>query len=123
MRNSRGLTSLRTEHRVVTRYENALAGHRAPHDRRHRRPAASQGLRGGFRRPLRISPPTGWAICCSRSTGRISILWRLSTRASDSTVLLARIFCIPMSRAVFGKRIRELHSTEFGFSGRLATIA
>ncbi|HXM93387.1 MAG TPA: hypothetical protein VOA64_03900 [Candidatus Dormibacteraeota bacterium] len=35
--------------------------------------------------------------------------------------LLARILLYPMSRAVFGKRIRELFADEWGFSGRLGT--
>ncbi len=35
--------------------------------------------------------------------------------------LLARNLLYPMSRAVFGIRIRELYSDEWGFSGRLAT--
>jgi hypothetical protein len=35
--------------------------------------------------------------------------------------LLARNLLYPMSRAVFGRRIRELYSDEWGFSGRLAS--
>ena len=35
--------------------------------------------------------------------------------------LLARQLLYPMSRALFGRRIRELLGTEFGFSGRLAS--
>jgi len=35
--------------------------------------------------------------------------------------LLARNLLYPMSRAVFGLRIREMYSDEWGFSGRLAT--
>jgi hypothetical protein len=35
--------------------------------------------------------------------------------------LLARNLLYPMTRATFGRGIRELHSTEFGFSGKLAT--
>jgi hypothetical protein len=35
--------------------------------------------------------------------------------------LLARDLLYPMSRAVFGQRIRELYSDEWGFSGRLAS--
>ena len=34
--------------------------------------------------------------------------------------LLARTLLYPMSRAVFGRRIREMYSDEWGFSGRLA---
>jgi glucosylglycerate synthase len=34
--------------------------------------------------------------------------------------LLARTLLYPMSRAVFGQRIREMYSDEWGFSGRLA---
>lgn len=36
--------------------------------------------------------------------------------------LLARNLLYPMSRAVFGCRIREVYSDEWGFSGRLGTI-
>ncbi len=36
--------------------------------------------------------------------------------------LLARNLLYPMSRAVFGRRIRELYSDEWGFSGRLSTF-
>src|SRR5260370_37164425 len=35
--------------------------------------------------------------------------------------LLARNLVYPMGRAAFGKRIRELNSTELGFSGRLGS--
>jgi hypothetical protein len=35
--------------------------------------------------------------------------------------LLARNLVYPMGRAVFGRRIRELNSSELGFSGRLAS--
>src|SRR5207302_619563 len=35
--------------------------------------------------------------------------------------LLARDLLYPMSRAVFGQRIRELYSDEWAFSGRLAS--
>ncbi len=35
--------------------------------------------------------------------------------------LLIRQLLYPMSRAIFGRRIRELLTTEFGFSGRLAS--
>ncbi len=36
--------------------------------------------------------------------------------------LLARNLLYPMSRAIFGCRIRELYSEEWGFSGRLAAV-
>ncbi|GAC1669425.1 MAG: glycosyltransferase [Candidatus Acidiferrum sp.] len=36
--------------------------------------------------------------------------------------LLARNLLYPMSRAVFGKRIRELYADEWAFSGRLASL-
>jgi len=36
--------------------------------------------------------------------------------------LLARNLLYPMSRAIFGCRIRELYSDEWGFSGRLAAV-
>jgi hypothetical protein len=36
--------------------------------------------------------------------------------------LLARNLFYPMSRAIFGRGIRELYSDEWGFSGRLATV-
>jgi hypothetical protein len=36
--------------------------------------------------------------------------------------LLARDLLYPMSRAIFGQRIRELYSDEWGFSGRLASL-
>ena len=41
--------------------------------------------------------------------------------ASRYQGLLARNLLYPMSRAVFGQRIREMYSEEWGFSGRLAT--
>ena len=36
--------------------------------------------------------------------------------------LLARTLLYPMSRALFGRRIRELYSDEWGFSGRLGAL-
>jgi glucosylglycerate synthase len=118
--NSRGLTSLRTEHRVVTRYESPT-------------PATV------FRTIVATADLLRAKACAVVSAGTPNItadwvgnlLQPVYRQDYDFVAplyarqrfdgLLARMLLYPMSRAVFGKRIRELHSTEFAFSGRLAT--
>jgi hypothetical protein len=119
--NPRGLTSLRTIHRVTTRYSNA----------------PSQGE--AFRTMLAAADLLRAKACAVVSPmasiltpAYISALLKPAARENFDYVaplykrhkfdgLLARHLLYPMSRAIFGKRIRELHSDEFGFSGRLGS--
>jgi len=119
--NPRGLTSLRTEHRVLMRYPG--------------RPSDSTALR-----TLLTAADLLRAKACA-------IVSPLTTNLTDTWVrslvepayrenfdfvaplysrhkydgLLARNLLYPMSRSVFGRGVRELQPSEFGFSGRLAS--
>ena len=118
--NSRGLTSLRTEHRVVSRSENAsqaavLRTIVATADLLRARacaviPAATPNLTADWVGNL-LQP------VYRQDFDLVAPLY--ARQRFDG--LLARLVLYPITRAVFGKRIREIQSTEFGFSGRLAT--
>jgi hypothetical protein len=119
--NPQGLTSLRTIHRVTTRYSDA----------------PSQG--GAFRTMLAAADLLRAKACAvispvasNLTPACISALLKPAARENFDYVaplyrrhkfdgLLARHLLYPMSRAIFGKRIRELHSDEFGFSCRLGS--
>jgi hypothetical protein len=119
--NSRGLTSLRTSHRITTRY-------------------ASQPSRGAAFRAILTAADLLRAKACAiilPETSNFTAAWVKSLlqpahRESFDFVaplysrhkhdgLLARNLLYPMGRAVFGQRIRELNSGELCFSGRLAS--
>ena len=118
--NSRGLSSLRTLHRITTRYAN-------------------QPSRGAAFRAILAAADLLRAKACaviSPEISNFSAAWvksllqpayqenfdfvapLYSRHKNDG--LLARNLVYPMGRAVFGRRIRELNSGELGFSGRLA---
>jgi hypothetical protein len=118
--NSRGLSSLRTLHRITTRYAN-------------------QPSRGGAFRAILVAADLLRAKACAvlspeipnSSAARVKSLLQPAYRESFDCVtplysrhkndgLLARNLVYPMGRAIFGKRIRELNSTEIGFTGKLA---
>ena len=120
-KNSRGLTTLRTMHRISTRYASSPAPVLALRTIL----AAAELLR--TKACAIISPENSQQAC-----GWVANLLRPAFQEQFDFVaplysrhkydgLLARNLLYPMSRAVFGKRIRELHSGEFGFSGRLAS--
>src|SRR5580692_942384 len=117
----RGITSLRTVHRITTQYG--------------RSPSQGSALKVVFSAAnlLRVkacavvSPATtsldpAWAANLLRPAYRqdFAFVAPLYSR-SKFQGLLARNLLYPMSRAVFGVRIREMYSDEWGFSGRLAT--
>jgi hypothetical protein len=116
----RGITSLRTVHRVTTQYG------RTPSQGMALRTvlAAADLLRA--RSCAIVSPATtldsSWIASLLRPAYRqdFSFVAPLYTRTKFQG-LLARNLLYPMSRAVFGLRIREMYSDEWGFSGRLAT--
>jgi len=119
--NSRGLTSLRTEHRVVTRYDTASPGMAFK-----TLVAAADLLRA--KACAVVSPGTSnlsaeWIGKLLRPAylQNFDFVAPLYTRQRYDG-LLVRILLYPMTRAIFGRRIRELHSTELGFSGRLASM-
>lgn len=119
--NSRGLSSLRTLHRITTRY-------------------ASQPSRGAAFRSILTAADLLRAKACAIilpettnfTAGWVKSLLQPAYREGFDFVaplysrhkqdgLLARNLLYPMGRAVFGQRIRELSSGELGFSGRLAS--
>jgi glucosylglycerate synthase len=116
----RGLTTLRTVHRVATQYAKS--------------PSQGQALRTVLatvdllrvRSCAIVSPTTtnldaSWIANLLRPAYRqeFDFVAPLYAR-SKYQGLLARNLLYPMSRAVFGQRIREMYSDEWGFSGRLA---
>jgi hypothetical protein len=116
----RGLTSLRTVHRVSWAYGSS--------------PSSGMGLRTILAAAdlLRakscavVSPTTAnltpsWVANLLRPIYRERFDFVAPLYARNRFQgLLARNLLYPMSRAVFGYRIRELYSEEWGFSGRLA---
>lgn len=117
----RGITSLRTVHRVTTQYG------RTPSQGMALRTilAASDLLRA--RSCAIVSPATNsldpsWIANLLRPAYRQDFAFVAPLYARTAFQgLLARNLLYPMSRAVFGLRIREMYSDEWGFSGRLAT--
>ena len=117
----RGITTLRTVHRVTTQYG------RSPSQGTALRTilAAADLLRA--KSCAIVSPATttldpSWVANLLRPAYRqdFAFVAPLYTR-SKFQGLLARNLLYPMSRAVFGMRIRELYADEWGFSERLAT--
>src|SRR5277367_5362018 len=117
----RGITSLRTVHRVTTQYG------RTPSQGMALRTilAAADLLRA--RSCAIVSPATAnldpsWVANLLRPAYRqdFAFVAPLYSRTRFQG-LLARNLLYPMSRAVFGLRIREMYADEWGFSGRLAT--
>ena len=115
-----GLTSLRTEHRVTARYETAsqAAVFRAI-------VATADLLRAKACAVLSPATPNltpDWVGNLVQPVYRQNfdfVAPLYSRQRFDG--LLARILLYPVSRAIFGKRIRELFSNELAFSGRIAT--
>lgn len=117
----KGLTSLRTIHRISCEYDKSPSTGLALHHI----VAAADLLRA--RACAVISPGTPnlaptWVANLLRPVYRegLDFVAPLYAR-SKFQGLLARDLLYPMSRAVFGQRIRELYSDEWGFSGRLAS--
>src|SRR5258707_10214116 len=117
----KGLTSLRTIHRISCMYDRSPSQGLALHNI----VAAADLLRA--RACAVISPATtnltsSWIANLLRPVYRegLDFVAPLYVR-SRFQGLLARDLFYPMSRAVFGQRIRELYSDEWGFSGRLAS--
>ncbi|MGD0962561.1 MAG: hypothetical protein ABSA57_01520 [Candidatus Acidiferrales bacterium] len=116
----RGLTSLRTGHRVVARCDTpspaAVFRTIVATAELVRAKAcavvspASPGLSAGWVENL-LQP------VCRQDFDFVAPLY--ARQRFDG--LLVRQLLYPMSRAIFGRRIRELLATEFGFSGRLAS--
>jgi hypothetical protein len=117
----RGLTSLRTIHRITTRY----AGGPSPGAALRSILAAADLVRA---KACTVISPHSPGL----DTNVVKNLLQPAYRDNFDFVaplysrhkfegLLARLVLYPMTRAVFGRGIRELHSTDFGFSGKLAT--
>jgi hypothetical protein len=120
--NPRGLTSLRTIHRIATRYADAPSQGLALRTIL----AAADLLRA---KACALISPTTSNLTCGWVANLLEPVYRqnfdfvapLYSRHQYEG-LLARNLLYPMSRAIFGRRIRELHADEFGFSGRLASL-
>jgi hypothetical protein len=117
----KGLTTLRTIHRISCEYDRSPSQGLALRDIL----AAADLLRA--RACAIISPATAnltpsWVANLLRPVYRegLDFVAPLYER-SRFQGLLARDLLYPMSRAIFGNRIRELYSDEWGFSGRLAS--
>lgn len=117
----KGLTSLRTVHRISCEYDKSPSQGLALHSI----VAAADLLRA--RACVVISPTTtnltpSWVANLLRPVYRqgLDFVAPLYVR-SRFQGLLARDLLYPMCRAIFGQRIRELYSEEWGFSGRLAS--
>lgn len=116
---SRGLTSLRTEHRVVSRHENAT-----PATVLRTIVATADLLRARACAVVSAATPNltaDWVGNLLQPVYRqdFDLVAPLYTRQRFDG-LLGRLVLYPIARAVFGKRIREIQSTELAFSGRLA---
>jgi glucosylglycerate synthase len=117
----KGLTSLRTIHRISCLYDKSPSPGLALHNI----VAAADLLRA--RACAIISPVTSnvtpsWVANLLRPVYRegLDFVAPLYARTRFQG-LLARDLLYPMSRAIFGQRIRELYSEDWGFSGRLAS--
>lgn len=117
----KGRTSLRTVHRISSEYATS--------------PSSGMALRSAIAAAdlLRakacavVSPGTtnvtaSWVANLLRPVFReqFDFVAPLYSRSRFSG-LLARDLLYPMSRAVFGRRVREVYADEWGFSGRLAS--
>jgi glucosylglycerate synthase len=118
---SKGLSFLRTVHRISMRYGNAPS----PGTALRTILASADLLRA--RACAVISPETStltpdWIAGILRPAYRDSFDFVAPLYERNKfDGLLARNLLYPVNRAVFGVKIRELHASEFGFSGRLAT--
>ncbi|MGA8407735.1 MAG: hypothetical protein WB680_11210 [Candidatus Acidiferrales bacterium] len=117
----RGLTSLRTIHRVSTRYP----GGPSPGIAVRSILAAADLVRAkacAVVSPHSPSLDTNWIKNLLQPSYRddFDFVAPLYSRHKYEG-LLARNLLYPMTRATFRRGIRELHSTDFGFSGKLVT--
>jgi glucosylglycerate synthase len=117
----RGLTSLRTIHRVSTRYP----GGPSPGVALRSILAAADLVRAkacAVISPHSPSLDTNWIKNLLQPVYRenFDFVAPLYSRHKFEG-LLARNLLYPMTRGTFGRGIRELHSIDFGFSGKLAT--
>lgn len=118
----RGLTSLRTVHRVATQYSKSPSQGLALRTI----VAAADLLRA---KSCAIVSPATQALTSSWVTNLLRPAYRehydfvapLYCR-SKYQGLLVRDLLYPMTRAIFGQGIRELYSDEWAFSGRLASF-
>ncbi len=117
----RGLTSLRTTHRISCEYGKAPSQGLALLNI----VAAADLLRA--KACAVISPTTtnltpSWVVNLLRPvySERLDFVAPLYAR-SRFQGLLARDLLYPLSRSIFGQRVREIYCEEWGFSGRLAS--
>ena len=117
----RGLTSLRTVHRVSTQYAKSPSLGMAM-----RTVLATADLLRAKSCAI-VSPTTSsldpsWIANLLRPVYRQDFEFVAPLYARNKYQgLLARLLLYPMIRAIFGKRVRELYCEEWSFSGQLAT--
>jgi len=119
--NSRGITSLRTIHRIVTKYDSVPV----PGNALRTVLAAADLLRA---KACAILSPNTENVTPAWIENLIEPVYRKSLDFVAPVYsrhkydgLLARILLYPMTRAAFGGQLFELQSDEFAFSGRLAS--
>jgi len=119
--NGRGLTSLRTEHRVATRYPHTVL----PGQVCRAILSAAELVRA---KACAVISPVSSNVTPSWIAGLLKPAYRekidfvaplYSRHKYDG--LLGRNLLYPMTRATFGRRLRELHPTEYAFSGQFAS--
>jgi glucosylglycerate synthase len=119
--NLRGITTLRTIHRIVTRYDSVPV----PGTAMRTTLAAADLLRAkacAVVSPNSVNMTSEWVEKLLEPVYRqnVDFVAPIYSRHKYDG-LLARILLYPMTRAAFGSHLYELQSDEFAFSGRLAT--
>lgn len=116
----RGITSLRTVHRVTSRYADSPSPAKALRTV----VAAADLLRAkacAVVSPNTVNVEASWIANLLRPAYRQDFDYVAPLYVRNKYQgLLARNLLYPMARAVFGRRIREVYSDEWAFSGRLA---
>jgi hypothetical protein len=116
----RGITSLRTVHRVTSRYAESPSPAKALRTV----VAAADLLRAkacAVVSPNTVNVEASWIANLLRPAYRQDFDYVAPLYVRNKYQgLLARNLLYPMARAVFGRRIREVYSDEWAFSGRLA---
>jgi hypothetical protein len=116
----RGITSLRTVHRVTSKYAESPSPAKALRTV----VAAADLLRakaGAVVSPNTVNLEASWIANLLRPAYRQDFDYVAPLYVRNKYQgLLARNLLYPMARAVFGRQIREVYSDEWAFSGRLA---
>lgn len=119
--NSRGITSLRTIHRIATQYDSVPV----PGIALRTALAAADLLRAkacAVLSPTTLNLTPAWIESLLEPVYRQSVDFVAPVYSRHKYEgLLARILLYPITRAAFGSHLYELQSDEFAFSGKLAS--